>query len=35
LSAAFEAITKVFPLGRGEVIERDGKLFVRKAKADD
>jgi len=33
LDAAFEAITKVFPLGRGEVIERDGELFVRKPAA--
>ena len=29
LGAAFKALTKVLPLGRGEVIERAGELYVR------
>lgn len=28
LGIAFKALTLVLPLGRGEVVERDGKLFV-------
>jgi nitrite reductase/ring-hydroxylating ferredoxin subunit len=31
LGAGFKALTKVLPLGRGKVVERDGELFVRKA----
>lgn len=26
---AFKTLTKVLPLGRGEIVERDGDLFVR------
>ena len=29
LGAGFRLLTKVLPLGRGEVVERDGTLFVR------
>jgi nitrite reductase/ring-hydroxylating ferredoxin subunit len=29
LGAGFKALTRVVPLGRGEVIERDGILYVR------
>jgi nitrite reductase/ring-hydroxylating ferredoxin subunit len=29
LGAAYKALTKVLPLGRGEVAVRDGELFVR------
>jgi nitrite reductase/ring-hydroxylating ferredoxin subunit len=29
LGAAFRALTRVLPLHRGEVLERDGYLFVR------
>ncbi len=29
LSAGFELLTRVLPLGRGEVVERDGTVFVR------
>ena len=29
LGAAFKALTRVVPLGRGEVVERDGMLFAR------
>jgi nitrite reductase/ring-hydroxylating ferredoxin subunit len=29
LGAAFKALTSVLPLGRGEVTERGGELFVR------
>lgn len=29
LGLAFRLLTQVLPLGRGEVTERDGKLFVR------
>lgn len=29
LDAAYRALTKALPLGRGEVVERDGTLFVR------
>ena len=29
LSRSFETLTRVLPLGRGEVVERDGVLFVR------
>lgn len=29
LSAGFKALTRVVPLGRGEVVERDGILYVR------
>jgi nitrite reductase/ring-hydroxylating ferredoxin subunit len=29
LDAAFKLLTKVMPLGRGTVTERDGKVFVR------
>jgi len=29
LGAGFRLLSKVVPLGRGEVAERDGKLFVR------
>ena len=28
LGSAFKALTRVLPLGRGEVHERDGELFV-------
>lgn len=28
LGAGFKALTKVLPLGRGKVIERDGTLFI-------
>jgi nitrite reductase/ring-hydroxylating ferredoxin subunit len=28
LSRSFEVLTRVLPLGRGEVVERDGILFV-------
>jgi nitrite reductase/ring-hydroxylating ferredoxin subunit len=28
LDAAFKALTIVLPLGRGDVVERDGTLFV-------
>ncbi len=30
LGAAYRALTKVLPLQRGEVVERDGRLVVRK-----
>ena len=29
LGPAYKALTKVVPLGRGEVLERDGTLYVR------
>src|SRR5919106_4251104 len=29
LDAGYRLLTKVLPLGRGEVVERDGTLFVR------
>jgi nitrite reductase/ring-hydroxylating ferredoxin subunit len=29
LGQAFKLLTRVVPLGRGEVVERDGTLFVR------
>ncbi len=29
LGAAFKALTKVFPLGRGEATERAGDLYIR------
>lgn len=29
LGAGFRLLTKVFPLGRGEVVEREGTLFVQ------
>jgi nitrite reductase/ring-hydroxylating ferredoxin subunit len=29
LSEAFKLLTRVVPLGRGEVVERDGELFVQ------
>jgi len=29
LGASFKALTRVLPLGRGEVVERDGVLYVR------
>jgi hypothetical protein len=29
LGEAYKALTRVLPLGRGEVIERDGRIFVR------
>ena len=29
LDAAFIALTKVWPLGRAEVVERDGNVYVR------
>ncbi len=29
LGAGFRLLTKVLPLGRGEVTERDGTVFVR------
>jgi hypothetical protein len=29
LSAGFKALTKVAPLGRAQVVERDGILYVR------
>lgn len=29
LSTSFELLTRVLPLGRGEVVERDGELYVR------
>jgi len=29
LDAAFKALTRVLPLGRGEVIQRNGRIFVR------
>lgn len=31
LGAGFRALTKVLPLGRGKVTERDGELFVKRA----
>lgn len=31
LGAAFKGLTRVLPLGRGRVVERDGDLFVRRA----
>jgi nitrite reductase/ring-hydroxylating ferredoxin subunit len=31
LGAAFKALTRVLPLGRGEVVEREGRLFVHRA----
>ena len=30
LEAMFKALTKVLPLGRGAVVERDGELFVHR-----
>jgi 3-phenylpropionate/trans-cinnamate dioxygenase ferredoxin component len=30
LGASFKALTRVLPLGRGEVVERDGVLYVRR-----
>jgi len=30
LAAAFKALTRVLPLGRGTVVEREGRLFVRR-----
>ena len=30
LGSAFKALTSVLPLGRGQVVERDGRLFVRR-----
>ena len=30
LGAIFKGLTRVLPLGRGEVVERDGELFVRR-----
>jgi nitrite reductase/ring-hydroxylating ferredoxin subunit len=30
LGAAFKALTRVLPLGRGSVVERDGELFVHR-----
>lgn len=32
LGAAVKGLTRVLPLGRGEVTERDGRLFVRRAR---
>ena len=29
LDAAYRLLTRVLPLGRGDVVERDGTLFVR------
>jgi len=29
LGAFFKGLTKVLPLGRGEVVERDGRIYVR------
>ncbi len=29
LGPSFKALTRVLPLGRGEVVERDGTLYVR------
>ena len=29
LGAAFKMLTRAFPLGRGEVTEREGTLYVR------
>jgi 3-phenylpropionate/trans-cinnamate dioxygenase ferredoxin component len=29
LGAVFKALTRVLPLGRGEVVERAGDLYVR------
>jgi hypothetical protein len=29
LGSAFKALTKVLPLGRGTVEERDGEIYVR------
>jgi nitrite reductase/ring-hydroxylating ferredoxin subunit len=29
LDAAFIALTRVWPLGRAQVVERDGKVYVR------
>ena len=29
LDAAYRLVTRVLPLGRGDVVERDGTLFVR------
>ena len=29
LGAAFKALTRVLPLGRGVVVEREGRLYVR------
>lgn len=29
LGSAFRALTKIVPLGRGDVVERDGTVFVR------
>lgn len=31
LADALKALTRVLPLGRGEVVERAGRLFVRRA----
>lgn len=31
LGAALQALTGVLPLGRGEVVEREGRLFIRRA----
>lgn len=30
LGSAFKTLTKVLPLGRGKVVERDGELFVKR-----
>ena len=30
LGAAFKALTRILPLGRGDVVERDGELFVHR-----
>lgn len=34
LGAGLKALTKVLPLGRGEVVERDGNLFVQGTKGE-
>lgn len=33
LGAAFKLLTKIIPLGRGDVYERDGDIFVRDGSA--
>ncbi len=35
LDAAYEALTRVVPLARGRVVERDGILFVRERRSED
>jgi len=31
LAPAFKALTRILPLGRGKVVEREGRLFVTRA----